>query len=169
MQTPGYNNSLGVVKFNFPNHHSVYLHDTNHRDYFEFKYRALSSGCVRVQNPVSLAKLILKDQDNGRWKSLEVIRKERAEKEAKWKLNKNYKPEKLSPEELAEKQKMLAEEKDAIDKIIANKETYYIKIKQPIYIHQLYWTSWSDKNGLQFRDDIYSLDKILYDKLNLRN
>lgn len=165
VQTPGYNNSLGVVKFNFPNHHSVYLHDTNHRDYFEYKYRALSSGCVRVENPVSLAKKVLDGQDNGRWKSLEVIRKERAEKEAKWKLSKNYKPVKLTLEELAEKQKMLAEEKDAIDKIIADKETYYIKIKQPIYIHQLYWTSWSDKNGLQFRDDIYNLDKTLYDKL----
>lgn len=165
VQTPGYNNSLGVVKFNFPNHHSVYLHDTNHRDYFEYKYRALSSGCVRVENPVSLAKIILEGQDNGRWKSIETIRKERAAKEAKLKLNKNYKPKKLSPEELAAKQKMLAEEKDEIDEIIEKKETYYIKVKQPIFIHQLYWTSWSDKNGLQFRDDIYNIDKILYDKL----
>lgn len=165
VQTPGYNNSLGVVKFNFPNNHSVYLHDTNHRDYFDYKYRALSSGCVRVQNSVSLAKIILEEQDNGRWKSLEVIRKERDEKEAKLKLNKNYKPIKLTPEELAEKQKMLAEEKDEIDKIIAKKESYYIKVKQPIYIHQLYWTSWSDKKGLQFRDDIYNIDKTLYDKL----
>lgn len=169
VQTPGYNNSLGVVKFNFPNHHSVYLHDTNHRDYFEYKYRALSSGCVRVENPVALAKKVLEDQDKGRWKSLEVIRKERAEKEAKLKLNKNYKPKKLTPEEAEAKQKMLAEEKDAIDKIIADKETYYIKVTQPIFIHQLYWTSWSDKKGLQFRDDIYNLDKTLYDKLVLRN
>lgn len=169
VQTPGYNNSLGVVKFNFPNHHSVYLHDTNHRDYFEYKYRALSSGCVRVENPVSLAKKVLEGQDNGRWKSLEVIRKERAEKEAKLKWYKNYKPKKLTPEELEAKQKMLAEEQDAIDKIIADKETYYIKVKQPIYIHQLYWTSWSNKKGLQFRDDIYNLDKILSDKLSLRN
>ena len=167
VQAPGYNNSLGVVKFNFPNHHLVYLHDTNHRDYFERKYRALSSGCVRVENPVSLAKLVLVDQDNGRWKSLEITRKERAEKEAKLKLTKNYKPNKLTPEQLEAQQKMLSEEQDAIDKIIANKETYYIKVKQPIFIHQLYWTSWSDKNGLQFRDDIYNLDKTLYEKLGL--
>ena len=165
VQTPGYNNSLGVVKFNFPNHYSVYLHDTNHRDFFDFTYRALSSGCVRVQYPVVLAKKILEDQDNGRWKSLDVIRKERAEKEAKLKLSKNYKPLKLTPEQVAEKQKMLAEEMDAIDEVIAKKETYYIKVKQPIYIHQLYWTSWSDKNGLQFREDIYNLDEILYKKL----
>ena len=167
VQTPGYDNSLGVVKFNFPNHHSVYLHDTNHRDYFDYKYRALSSGCVRVQYPVVLAKKILEDQDNGRWKSIETIRKQRAEKEARLKLNKNYKPAKLTPEELEAKQKFLAEEKDEIDEIIAKKETYYIKVKQPIYIHQLYWTSWSDKKGLQFRDDIYNLDKVLYEKLGL--
>ncbi len=158
VQTPGYNNSLGLVKFNFPNHYSVYLHDTNHRDYFAFKYRALSSGCVRVENPVALAKTILQTQDNGRWKSREVIRKE---KEDRLKADKNYKPAKLSSEELA----ALAKEQDEIDEIIAKKETYYIKVKQPIYIHQLYWTSWFDKNGLQFRDDIYNLDKKLADKL----
>lgn len=167
VQTPGYDNSLGVVKFNFPNHHSVYLHDTNHRDYFDYKYRALSSGCVRVQYPVVLAKRILEDQDNGRWKSMETIRKQRAEKEARLKKNKNYKPAKLTPEEFEAKQKFLAEEKDEIDEIIAKKETYYIKVKQPIYIHQLYWTSWADKKGLQFRDDIYNLDKVLYEKLGL--
>lgn len=169
VQTPGYNNSLGVVKFNFPNHHLVYLHDTNHRDYFNLKYRALSSGCVRVENPVKLAKKVLEDQDNGRWKSLEIIRKERAEKEAKLKANKNYKPKKLTPEEEIENQKRLAEEKDAIDQIIADKETYYIKVKKSVFIHQLYWTSWSDKNGLHFREDIYNLDKILFDKLNVKN
>lgn len=165
VQTPGYNNSLGLVKFNFPNNHLVYLHDTNHRDYFDYTYRALSSGCVRVQNPVAFAKLILADQDNGRWKSMDSIRKERAQREAKLKLQKNYKPVKLTPEELAEKAKKEAEEKDEIDRIIEKKESYYIKVKQPIYIHQLYWTSWSDKNGLQFRDDIYNLDRVLYEKL----
>ena len=146
---------------------SVYLHDTNHRDYFDLNYRALSSGCIRVENAVSLAKEILNGQDNGRWKSIENIRKERAEKEAKLKLNKKYKPKKLTPEEAEEKQKMLAEEKDEIDEIIAKKETYYIKVKQPINIHILYWTSWSNKKGLQFREDIYNLDEILYRKLNL--
>jgi murein L,D-transpeptidase YcbB/YkuD len=46
VQVPGYNNSLGLVKFNFSNRHSVYLHDTNHRDYFVREYRALSSGQI---------------------------------------------------------------------------------------------------------------------------
>lgn len=59
VQEPGYNNSLGLVKFNFQNNHSVYLHDTNHRDYFTKTNRALSSGCVRVELPLELAQRII--------------------------------------------------------------------------------------------------------------
>ena len=65
VQAPGYHNSLGVVKFNFPNHYTVYLHDTNHRDYFSKNYRSLSSGCVRVEDPLPLAQYML--NDSVRW------------------------------------------------------------------------------------------------------
>ncbi|MEO7978751.1 L,D-transpeptidase family protein [Flavobacterium sp.] len=64
VQTPGYNNSLGLVKIMFPNNYSVYLHDTNHRNYFERHNRSLSSGCVRVENPLELAQHILSDSKN---------------------------------------------------------------------------------------------------------
>ncbi|OXG00856.1 murein L,D-transpeptidase YcbB/YkuD [Flavobacterium araucananum] len=63
VQSPGYNNSLGLMKILFPNHHSVYLHDTNHRNYFERSNRSLSSGCVRVENPLELAQHILDDSE----------------------------------------------------------------------------------------------------------
>lgn len=59
VQEPGYYNSLGVVKINFPNHHSVYLHDTNHRNLFDRNDRSLSSGCVRIQTPLELVELLL--------------------------------------------------------------------------------------------------------------
>jgi murein L,D-transpeptidase YcbB/YkuD len=62
VQTPGDNNSLGNVKFNFINRYSVYLHDTNHRDYFSKSSRSLSSGCVRVENPLPLAQYMLQDR-----------------------------------------------------------------------------------------------------------
>ena len=61
VQTPGDHNSLGNVKFNFPNHYTVYLHDTNHRNYFGRTYRSLSSGCVRVEDPLPLAQYMLND------------------------------------------------------------------------------------------------------------
>ncbi|MCD0467905.1 murein L,D-transpeptidase [Flavobacterium sp. ENC] len=63
VQSPGYNNSLGLMKILFPNHHSVYLHDTNHRNYFERSNRSLSSGCVRIENPLELAQHILDSSD----------------------------------------------------------------------------------------------------------
>lgn len=65
VQDPGDDNSLGNVKFNFRNRFTVYLHDTNHRDYFSRNYRSLSSGCVRVQNPLPLAAYLI--NDSVRW------------------------------------------------------------------------------------------------------
>ncbi len=65
VQDPGDDNSLGNVKFNFRNRFTVYLHDTNHRDYFSRNYRSLSSGCVRVQNPLPLAAYLI--ADSTRW------------------------------------------------------------------------------------------------------
>ena len=61
IQKPGYLNALGVVKINFPNKYSVYLHDTNHRDLFELNKRALSSGCVRIEEPLELVELLLEN------------------------------------------------------------------------------------------------------------
>lgn len=48
-QKEGDDNSLGIIKFNFANKYSVYLHDTNARSLFKRSSRALSHGCVRVQ------------------------------------------------------------------------------------------------------------------------
>ena len=64
VQSPGTFNSLGMVKIIFPNRFSVYLHDTNHRDYFDKIDRSLSSGCVRVDNPLELTEYILNDGVN---------------------------------------------------------------------------------------------------------
>lgn len=61
VQGSGDDNALGVLKFNFPNKHSVYLHDTNQRYLFSNKKRALSHGCVRVQAWNELAKFILRN------------------------------------------------------------------------------------------------------------
>jgi len=55
MQGSGDNNSLGVIKFNFDNPYFVYLHDTNQRYLFKNESRALSHGCVRVQEWEKLA------------------------------------------------------------------------------------------------------------------
>ena len=58
-QKPGPNNALGRVKFMFPNKHAVYLHDTPSKNLFESESRAFSSGCIRIENPLELAQLLL--------------------------------------------------------------------------------------------------------------
>lgn len=62
VQVPGKHNSLGQVKFVFPNDKSIYLHDTSHPELFSKDMRALSSGCVRVEHPMELASALLKAQ-----------------------------------------------------------------------------------------------------------
>ncbi|HEY9170573.1 MAG TPA: L,D-transpeptidase family protein [Lutibacter sp.] len=63
VQSPGASNSLGLVKFTFPNRFTVYLHDTNTRGFFDKDIRALSSGCIRVQNPFELTEYLLDDSE----------------------------------------------------------------------------------------------------------
>ena len=60
VQGPGRSNALGLVKIIFPNKHSVFLHDTNHRNLFKKNFRAISSGCVRVKTPFKLTSEVLK-------------------------------------------------------------------------------------------------------------
>jgi murein L,D-transpeptidase YcbB/YkuD len=58
-QPPGERNALGHIKFMFPNKHAVYLHDTPTRNLFAKDMRALSHGCIRVQDPFQLADVLL--------------------------------------------------------------------------------------------------------------
>ena len=58
-QEPGPNNALGLIKFIFPNPHFVFLHDTPSRNLFERTERAFSSGCIRVDQPFTLAEHLL--------------------------------------------------------------------------------------------------------------
>jgi murein L,D-transpeptidase YcbB/YkuD len=58
-QKPGPKNSLGLVKFMFPNDFNIYLHDTPARRLFQRDVRAFSHGCIRVENPRELAQWVL--------------------------------------------------------------------------------------------------------------
>lgn len=59
IQQPGPKNSLGIIKFDFYNKHSVFFHDTPAKSLFGVDVRSYSHGCMRTQNPVDLAKEIL--------------------------------------------------------------------------------------------------------------
>lgn len=60
-QKPGNNNSLGKIKFLFPNSFNIYLHDTPSKELFGETKRAFSHGCIRLEEPLKLACYISKD------------------------------------------------------------------------------------------------------------
>ena len=61
-QDPGPGNALGRVKFMFPNNYNVYIHDTPSKSFFARDARAVSHGCIRVEDPFDLAVLLLSDE-----------------------------------------------------------------------------------------------------------
>lgn len=160
VQKPSRNNSLGSMKINFPNKYSVYLHDTNHRNYFDFTKRSLSSGCVRLEKPLIMAAYLL--NDTTKW-SLQKIR---------------------DTTDIAHYKKLIKEKENKIAirnaKLLAKNpllefaparlpspelKTIVIRIKEEILIHQLYWTAWENEGKLQFREDIYCADHDVFSKL----
>jgi murein L,D-transpeptidase YcbB/YkuD len=160
VQKPSRNNSLGSMKINFPNSHSVYLHDTNHRDYFAFTYRSLSSGCVRLEKPLEMAAHIL--NDTTKWSLKRIQDTTDIKHYYKIQKEKQIAIEKKNAKLLAKNPNLVIEKKKFPKPEL---KTIVIKVADDIYVHQLYWTAWENNGILQFREDIYCLDADLYSKL----
>jgi murein L,D-transpeptidase YcbB/YkuD len=58
-QLPGPENSLGLVKFLFPNIYNIYLHDTPSKGLFNQERRTFSHGCIRISEPLKMIKFLL--------------------------------------------------------------------------------------------------------------
>ena len=119
-QPPGERNALGQIRFNFPNKFLVYQHDTPEKHYFAHDKRAYSHGCMRVQDPMKYAEVLL---------SYAAPRG-------------NYTQDNL--------RRMFGGEERQID------------FAHHIPVHISYQTAFVDDDGkLQFRDDVYGLDKTM--------
>jgi murein L,D-transpeptidase YcbB/YkuD len=70
-QKPGPGNALGMIKFVFPNNYDVYLHGTPEHALFSRASRAFSHGCIRVEDPATLAAWVLKDDPS--WTSERIL------------------------------------------------------------------------------------------------
>ncbi len=117
-QPPGERNALGRIRFNFPNKFLVYQHDTPEKHYFAHDKRAYSHGCMRVQDPIKYAEVLL---------SLAAPRGNHT--------------------------------KASIERMFAGEERQ-IDFAHHIPVHISYQTAFVDEAGkLQFRDDVYGLDK----------
>lgn len=68
-QKPGANNSLGLVKFLFPNTYDIYLHDTPNHELFNASTRSFSHGCIRIGEPKKFAQYLLRADTATTWKS----------------------------------------------------------------------------------------------------
>ncbi len=73
VQNPGPDNSLGLVKFTMSNDMSVYLHDTPNHRLFSKDYRALSHGCVRLNEPGRFAEYLMRDHQG--WDAMRINKK----------------------------------------------------------------------------------------------
>ena len=71
-QRPGPANPLGRVKFIFPNEHAVFLHDTPNQSAFDAPERTFSSGCIRVEDALTLTALVLNDPEH--WDRAQIER-----------------------------------------------------------------------------------------------
>ena len=69
-QLPGTFNSLGLVKFLFPNNYDIYLHDTPNHDLFSQTSRSLSHGCIRISEPKKMAQYLLRNDST--WNSKNI-------------------------------------------------------------------------------------------------
>jgi murein L,D-transpeptidase YcbB/YkuD len=76
LQPPGPKSVLGRVKFSFPSQHTIFMHDTPDKWMFRPAQRTLSHGCLRVQNPMQLAEMVLKE-DKG-WDAAKIAELDRS-------------------------------------------------------------------------------------------
>lgn len=78
-QKPGPDNSLGLVKFLFPNTHSIYLHDSPAKSLFNEDNRAFSHGCIRLAEPKKLAQYLLRNDTSWNAKKITAAMNKKVE------------------------------------------------------------------------------------------
>lgn len=146
IQDPGAGNALGKIKFMFDNPFGVYLHNTPIRAPFQYENRAVSHGCVRVEKPIKLAEYLL--TNNSEW-NIDYLKLEIGQRV----------DDKSVIEEFRQK-------RDSLRKGHSYGQTTEVKLDKPIPLFIDYYTAWVDGNGIiNFRDDVYRQDKIVWDNL----
>lgn len=137
VQEGGPGNSLGRIIFRFPNNHAVYLHDTSTPWFFQRSFRAVSHGCIRVQEPFRLAQFLLKDPDE---ELLEKIR---------YSMSAN----------------LTAEQNEDVDtSLMVDKSLliHQVKVEPEIPLFITYYTVYPNQDGvLTEYQDVYGYDRAL--------
>ena len=144
-QGSGEGNALGKFKFIFDNSSSIYLHDTNNKYGFKLANRAISHGCVRIENPLKFAELMVKNKYQYDDLRMEV----------------NLPP--IDTNRNARYQKILAKKADTT-KAFQLKPSWFSPRKNVAVVIG-YYTAWAENGKMQFRPDVYDYDGILWDAI----
>lgn len=144
-QGSGEGNALGKFKFIFDNSSSIYLHDTNNKYGFKLANRAISHGCVRIENPLKFAELMVKDKYQYDQLRMEV----------------NLPP--IDTNRNAQFQKILAKKNDST-KVFQLKPSWFATRKNVAVVIG-YYTAWAENGKVEFRPDVYEYDGILWDAI----
>jgi murein L,D-transpeptidase YcbB/YkuD len=144
-QGSGEGNALGKFKFVFDNSSSIYLHDTNNKYGFKLANRAISHGCVRIEDPLKFAELMVRDKYQYDKLRMEV----------------NLPP--VDTTKMALYKKKLAKRTDTT-------RTYQLKpawfaTRKNIAVVIGYYTAWVENGKLQQRPDVYEYDEALWEAL----
>jgi murein L,D-transpeptidase YcbB/YkuD len=146
VQKEGEANALGKVKFIFSNRFSIYLHDTPQKSKFKWTERAVSHGCVRISDPITMAEFLLKGNEKFSYDDFRI---------------------KLGMEPLEEERLKDYDPLDTLAEIrpIDTTELVYLHEKVPIYF--LYRTIYFDEEQNPiFRNDVYNKNSILIESMN---
>ncbi|PLX02279.1 MAG: hypothetical protein C0594_12140, partial [Marinilabiliales bacterium] len=150
-QKPGSGNSLGQIKFYFPNRYDVYIHDTPSKYAFHRTNRAVSHGCVRLEYPMKVLEFITKQMKDVHMDDLRI--------------ELGYPPlDKTNKDEYEERKERFEEFVEELEENDYKFESkiFYLDKEIPVIID--YLTAWQDSLGrVNFRQDVYDRDKVLSD------
>ena len=161
-QSSGRHNALGMVKFDFANTESVYLHDTNNKGAFKRRVRTFSHGCVRVENPFDLVYLLYEFNEFDEWEleRLGML----VGQEPQTKKGEKY-LEKMEEKETEYYEKLSDEEKPFYRKL--RPSSVMLSHKMPLFIE--YNTCFVGDDGIiQYREDMYYKDDNILHMMGIK-
>lgn len=160
VQTSGKHNALGIIKFDFPNPESVYLHDTPNKGAFKRKNRAVSHGCCRVENPMDLAAVLFEYNELSEY-DIEKIR-----------IVLGFTP--TSEQGVLYFDTLIQTEIKYVEQLSDLQKKFYkslrptrYKLSKPLPIFIEYYTCFLNEKGkIQYCDDVYYKDYGIINQLN---
>ncbi len=146
VQQAGEANALGKIKFIFPNPFHIYLHDTPQKSKFKWSERAVSHGCVRVENPLLLGEFLMQNHAKNNVDDYRI-----------WM---GYPP-------LDEKRLEDYDPLDSLAEIQSIDSTTIVRFKERVPVFFQYNTIWFDEEGMvQYRNDVYDKNRYIIEAMS---